>query len=50
MPMEMPDWWIKKKQGGQNLTMKTSKTMFVDDHLEVHKLNIKKGKNKQRET
>ena len=44
MPMEMPNWWQIKKEGGKNLKRNTSKTMFVDDHLEVHKLNLKKGK------
>jgi hypothetical protein len=46
MKIAMPDWWHVKKEGGKNLEMKTAKTMFVDDHLEVHKLELKKGKKK----
>jgi hypothetical protein len=46
MTIAMPEWWHVKKEGGKSLEMKTAKTMFVDDHLEVHKLELKKGKKK----
>ena len=44
MPMEMPHWWPSKLEGGKPIKLNTSKTMFVDDHLEVHKLELHKGK------
>ena len=42
--LQMPEWWTTKMQGGEAITLKTSKTMFVDDHLEVHKLELRHSK------
>ena len=42
--LEMPEWWKTKREGGWAITLPTSKTMFVDDHLEVHKINLKHSK------
>ena len=44
MKIAMPDWWNIKMEGGKDIEIKTSKTMFVDDHMEVHKVELKKGK------
>ncbi len=44
MELEMPEWWKTKRAGGLTIMLPTSKTMFVDDHLEVHKISLKHSK------
>jgi exonuclease III len=42
--LQMPEWWKTKRMGGEPITLPTSKTMFVDDHLEVHKIELQHSK------
>ena len=42
--MPMPEWWEQTKEGGQAMEINVTKTMFVDDHLEVHKLRMGEGR------
>ena len=44
MEMAMPEWWPKKLIGGKDVVLKTAKTMYVDDHMEIHKIKQKNGR------
>ena len=43
MELNMPDWWSTTLIGGDPLKIKTSKTMYVDDHMEIHKIKPRNG-------
>jgi hypothetical protein len=38
MELKMPRWWHKTLIGGEPIPIKTAKTMYVDDHMEIHKI------------
>ena len=42
--MAMPEWWEQTNEGGRAMEINVTKTMFVDDHLEVHKLQMGEGR------
>jgi hypothetical protein len=37
MEVQMPKWWTPTMIGGEPFSIKTAKTMYVDDHMEIHK-------------
>ena len=48
MELKMPNWWETTLIGGGSMPITTAKTMYVDDHMEIHKLKPKKQKTQQR--
>ncbi len=44
MELTMPRWWHATLIGGEPIPIKTAKTMYVDDHMEIHKIKPRNGK------
>ena len=49
MELKMPKWWSTTLIGGAPLNIKTAKTMYVDDHMEIHKIKPKEGRKHNKE-
>ena len=50
MELKMPNWWETTLIGGGSIPITTAKTMYVDDHMEIHKLKPKNKKHNKEDT